>query len=179
MVNSRTRSSVNYDYSKLVLCIHYWRRPRHPRTHTVPSVDMGHEVGKAIASHPVRHNHTIQATLSQPNVAPGQSNDPRQLGSSTCTVPVSTSLPTFNYGPYVQAFQPQPNDKHTRRIDEATHQVVQQYLPTPVKIRYDAAHNSGVTLPVGNFIDGFQFVVETSVGHGHQVFCRGSRCDLP
>jgi len=31
--------NVNYDYSKLVLCIHYWRRPRHPRTHTVPSVD--------------------------------------------------------------------------------------------------------------------------------------------
>ena len=82
------------------------------------------------------------------------------------------SLPTFNYSPYVQAFQPQPNNKHTRRIDEATHQVVQRYLPTPVKIRYDAAHNSGVMLPVSNFIDGFEFIVETSVGHGHQVFCR-------
>jgi len=32
--------SVNYDYSKLVFCIHYWRRG-HPRTHTVPSVDIG------------------------------------------------------------------------------------------------------------------------------------------
>ena len=31
--------NVNYDYSKLVACIHYWRRPRHPRMHTVPSVD--------------------------------------------------------------------------------------------------------------------------------------------
>jgi len=30
--------NVNYDYSKLVVCIHYWRRS-HPRTHTVPSVD--------------------------------------------------------------------------------------------------------------------------------------------
>jgi len=29
---------VNYDYSKLVDCIHCWRRG-HPRTHTVPSVD--------------------------------------------------------------------------------------------------------------------------------------------
>jgi len=32
--------NVNYDYSKLVVCIHYWRRRRHPRTHTVPSVDI-------------------------------------------------------------------------------------------------------------------------------------------
>jgi len=38
--------------------------------------NLGHEVGKAIASHPTRHNHAIQATLRQPNVAPGQSNDP-------------------------------------------------------------------------------------------------------
>jgi len=94
------------------------------------------------------------------------------LGSLTCTTPPSMSVPSFNYGPYAQAFQPQPNDKHTRRIDEATHQVVQRYLPAPVKIRYDAAHNSGVILPVSDFIDGFKIVVETSVGHGHEVFCR-------
>jgi len=133
--------------------------------------NLGHEVGKAIASHPTRHNHTIQATLSQPNVAPGQSNDPRVLGSSTRTTPPSMSIPSFNYGPYVQAFQPQPNDKHTQRIDEATHQVVQRYLPAPVNIRYDAAHNSGVVLPVSDFIDGFKIAVETRVGHGHEVFC--------
>jgi len=38
--------------------------------------NLGHEAGKAIASHPTRHDHMMQATLSQPNVAPGQSNDP-------------------------------------------------------------------------------------------------------
>jgi len=34
--------NVNYDYSKLEHCIHYRRRRRHPRTHTVPSVDNTH-----------------------------------------------------------------------------------------------------------------------------------------
>jgi len=87
--------------------------------------NLGHEVGRAIASHPTCQNHTIQATLSQPNVAPGQSNDSRVLRSLTRTTPASMSIPSFNYGLYVQAFQPQPNDKHTRRIDEATHQIVQ------------------------------------------------------
>jgi len=118
--------------------------------------NLGHEVGKAIASHPTRHNHTIQATLSQPNVAPGQSNDPRVLGSLTRTPPPSMSIPSFNYGPYVQAFQPELNDKHTRRIDEATHQVIQQCLPAPVKIRYDAAHNSGVVLPMSDFMSDYK-----------------------
>jgi len=94
--------------------------------------NLGHEVGRAIASHPTRHNHMIQATLSQPNVAPGQSNDSRALGSLTHTTPPSMSIPSFNYGPYMQAFQPQLNDKHTRHIDEATHQIVQRYLPTSV-----------------------------------------------
>jgi len=75
--------------------------------------NLGHEVGRAIASHPTCHNHTIQATLSQPNVAPGQSNDSRVLGSLRHTAPPSMSIPSFNYGPYVQAFQPQPNNKHT------------------------------------------------------------------
>jgi len=131
--------------------------------------NLGHEVGKAIASHPTRHNHTIQATLSHPNAVPGQSNDPRDLGSSTRTIPVSMSIPTFDYGPYVQAFQPQPNDKNTRRIDEATHQIVQRHLPTTVKICYDAAHNSGVVLPVSDYVVGFQFVVESAVGRQHQV----------
>jgi len=87
--------------------------------------NLEHEVGRAIASHPTRHSHTIQVTLSPPNIATGQSNDSRTLGSLTRTVPVSLSIPSFNYGPYVQAFQPQPNDKHTQRIDEATHQIVQ------------------------------------------------------
>ena len=66
--------------------------------------NLGHKVGKAIASHPTRPNHRIQATLSQPNVAPGQSNDPWVLGSLTRTTPPSMSIPSFNYGPYVQAF---------------------------------------------------------------------------
>jgi len=73
--------------------------------------NLGTEVRKAIASHPTRH--ATQATLSHPNVIPGQSNDPRQLGSLTRPHPVSMSIPTFNYGPYVQAFQPQPNNKNT------------------------------------------------------------------
>jgi len=131
--------------------------------------NLGHEVGKVIASHPTRHSHTIQATLSHLNAVPGQSTDLRDLGSLTRTIPVSMSLPTFDCGPYLQAFQPQPNDKNVRRIDEATHQIVQRYLPTSVKIRYDAAHTSGVVLPVGDCIRGFQFVLESAVGRQHQV----------
>jgi len=134
--------------------------------------NLGHEVGKAIASHPTRHSHAIQATLSHPNAVPGQSTDPWDLGSLTRFIPVSMSLPTHDYGPHVQAFQPQPNDKHTRRIDEATHQIIQRYLPPAVKIRYDAAHTSGATLPVGDYIRGFQFVVESAVGRQHQVLRR-------
>jgi len=84
--------------------------------------NLGTEVGKAIASHPARH--TIQATLSHPNAIPGQSNDPRHLGSLTRPHSVSMGIPTFNYGPYVQAFQPQPNNKNTRCIDKASHQIV-------------------------------------------------------
>ena len=132
--------------------------------------NLGHEVGRATASHSTRHNHTIQATLSQPNIAPGQSNDSRTLGLLTHTVPVGLSVPSFNYGPYVQAFQPQPNHKHTRRIDEATHQIVQRHLPASVKTRYDAGHSSGTILPVNDFIDGFKYVVETSAGHGHEMY---------
>ena len=131
--------------------------------------NLGYEVGRAIASHPTQHSHTIQATLSHPNAVPGQSTDPRDLGSLTRTIPVSMSLPTFDYGPYVQAFQPQPNDKNTRRIDKVTHQIAQRYLPDSVKVRYDAAHTSGVALPVSDYLDGFLFVVETAVGKQHQV----------
>jgi len=133
--------------------------------------NLGHEVGKAIASHPTRHNHTIQATLSHPNAVPGQANDPRDLGSLTRTTPVSMSIPTFDYSPYVQSFQPQPNNKNTRRIDEVTHQIVQRHLPHSVKVRYDAAHTSGVVLPVGDYVRGFQFVVESSVGRSHHIVC--------
>ena len=77
--------------------------------------NLGQEVGKAIASHPTHHNHAIQATLSPLNVTPGQSNDPRESGSLMRVIPVSMSVPLFNCGPCVQAFQPQPNDKHARR----------------------------------------------------------------
>jgi len=38
-----------------------------------------------------------------------------------------------------------------------------------VKVRYDAAHTSGVVLLVSNYLDGFLFVVETAVGKQHQV----------
>jgi len=129
----------------------------------------GHEVGRAIANHPTRHGHATRATLSQPNVAPGQSNDSRVLGSLTPATPPSMSIPSFNCGPCAQAFQPQPNDKHTRRIDEATHQIVQRHLPSSVKTRYDAAHSTGTVLPASCFINGFKFVLATSITHCHEV----------
>jgi len=134
--------------------------------------NLGYEVGRAIVNHPTQHSHTIQATLSHPNAVPGQSNDPRDLGSLTRAIPVSVSLPTFDYGPYVQAFQPQPNDKNTPRIDEATHQIVQRHLPDSVKTRHDAAHTSGVALPVSDYLEGFPFIVETSVSKQHQIVCK-------
>jgi len=130
--------------------------------------NLGTEVGKAIASHPAR----IQATLSHPSAIPGQSNDPRQLGSLTCPIPVGMSVQGFDYSPYVQAFQPQPNDKNTLRIDKATHQIVQRHLPLSVKVQHNAAHTSGVALPVGDFIRGFVYVVETRVGMGHRIIRR-------
>jgi len=80
------------------------------------------------------------------------------------------SLPTFDCGPCAQAFQPQPNDKNTRRIDEVTHQIIQRALPDSVKVRHDAAHTSGVALRVGDHLGGFLFVIETEVGKQHQVF---------
>jgi len=73
------------------------------------------------------------------------------------------SLPNFDCGPYVQAFQPQLNDKNTRRIDKATHQIIQRALPDSVKVRYDAAHTSGVVLPVSDCLDGFLFVIKTEI----------------
>jgi len=131
--------------------------------------NLGYEVGRAISTHPTCHSHTLQATLSPSNTVAGQSTDPRVLDSLTRPIPVSMSLATFDYGPYVQAYQPQPNDKNTRRIDEATHQIIQRHLPSSVKARYDAAHTSGVVLPVSEYLDGFHFSVETAAGHPHVI----------
>jgi len=131
--------------------------------------NLGYEVGRAIAHHPTQHSHTIQATLSHPKAVPGQSTNPRSLGFLTRAIPVSMSLPTFDCGPYAQAFQPQPNDKNTRRIDKATNQIIQRALPDSVKVWHDAAHTSGAVLPVGDCFDGFLFVIETEVGKQHQV----------
>jgi len=78
------------------------------------------------------------------------------------------SVESFDYGPYVQAF-PQPNDKNTRRVDEATHNVMQRGLPDSVKDRYDAAHTSGVVLPVSNCLGGFVHVVEIAVDQLHRI----------
>jgi len=75
--------------------------------------NLGYEVGRAISTHPTRHSHTLQATLSPSNTVAGQSTNPRALGSLTRPIPVSMSLATFDCGPYVQAYQPQPNDKNT------------------------------------------------------------------
>jgi len=116
-----------------------------------------------------KSSHTLQATLSHPNAVVGQSNDPRVLGSLTCTVPVGMSVESFDYGPCVQAFQPQPNDKNMRRVDEATHQITQRCLPDSVKDRYDAAHTSGVVLPVSDYLGGFVHVVEIAVDQLHRI----------
>jgi len=75
--------------------------------------NLGYEVGRAISTHPTHHSHTLQATLNPSNTVAGQSTDPRALGSLTRPIPVSMSLATFDYGPCVQAYQPQPNDKNT------------------------------------------------------------------
>jgi len=79
--------------------------------------NLGYEVGRAIASHPTQHSHTIQAVLSHPNAVPGQSTDPRALGSLTRAIPVSVSLPMFDCGPCVQAFQ---RSRMTRTRDALT-----------------------------------------------------------
>jgi len=86
-----------------------------------------------------------------------------------CPHPVRMIILTFNYGPYVQAFQPQPNNKNARRIDEATHQIVQRYLPPSVKAQYDTAHTSGAVISANKFINGFCFVVETRLNGCHWV----------
>ena len=57
--------------------------------------NLGYEVGRAIASHPTQHSHTIQATLSHPNAVAGQSTDPQVLGSLTREIPVGMSVPNF------------------------------------------------------------------------------------
>jgi len=131
--------------------------------------NLGYEVGRAIASHPTQHSHTLRATLSHPNAVVGQSNDPEVLGSLTRAIPVGMSVESFDYGPYVQAFQPQPNDKNTRRIDEATHNITQRGLPDSVKDRYDAAHTSGVVLPVSDYLGGFVYVVEIAIDQLHRI----------
>jgi len=92
--------------------------------------NLGTEVGRAIASHPTR----IQAMLSHPSAIPRQSNDPWQLGSLTRPIPFGMSVQGFDYGPYVQVFQPQRNNKNKRRIDKATHQIVQRHLSPSVKV---------------------------------------------
>jgi len=131
--------------------------------------NLGNDVGRAIASHPPP---TVQATLSHSSVTPGQSMNPREMGLLTRPLPVSLSLQGFSYGPHVQAFQPQPNDKNTRRIDEATHQIIQRCLPPLVQARYEAAHTFGVILCVGEFIIGFAYEVEVRQGHVRKVFRR-------
>ena len=123
--------------------------------------NIGSEVGRAIASNPIHSN----VTLNQGGVA-GQSTDPNVLGSLTRRHPIGLSVPTFDYGPYVQAYQPQPNDKNTRRIDEATHQIIQRELPPSVKRRYEAAHSTGTIIFAQEFIQGYKYVVETSPNRG-------------
>ena len=89
---------------------------------------IGTEVGRATANNPIRSN----VTLSQQNVIAGHLTDLMVLGSLTRKYPVELSIQNFDYGPYVQAYQPQPNDKNTRRVDEVTHQIVQKELPEMV-----------------------------------------------
>ena len=123
--------------------------------------NIGSEVGRAIASNPIRSN----VTLNQGGIA-GQSTDPNDMGSLTRRHPIGLSVATFDYGPYVQAYQPQPNDKNTRRIDEATHQIIQKELPPDVKTRYVAAHSTGTIIFAKEFIRGYKYLVETRPNRG-------------
>jgi len=61
--------------------------------------NLGYEFGRAISTHPTRHSHALQATLSPSNTVVGQSTDPQALGSLTRPIPVSMSLATFDCGP--------------------------------------------------------------------------------
>jgi len=131
--------------------------------------NLDHDVGRAIASHPAQHSHTLRAALSPPNATVGQSNDPAVLGSLARAIPVSMSVDSFDCGPHAMAFQPQPNDKNTRRIDEVTHNVTQRHLPDSVKDRCDAAHTSGVVLPASVFVSGFAHVAERAIDDLHQI----------
>jgi len=83
--------------------------------------NLGHEVGKAIASHPTKHSHAIQATLSHPNAVPGQSTDPQDLGSPTRAIPVSMSFLTCDYGPSYKLFN---RSQTTRTHDAPTRQLI-------------------------------------------------------
>jgi len=130
--------------------------------------NLGHDVGRAIASQPPP---AIQATLSHPNAAHGQSTDLQQMGSLTRPHPVGLSVAGFNHSPHAQAFQAQPNNENTRRVDEAAHQITQRCLPTLVKARHDAAHTCGV-ITCSNFILGHVFVVETRLN----IFGKICRC---
>ena len=123
--------------------------------------NVGSKVNQAIASNSTWS--TIHATISQTNAIPGQSMDPSQMGSLTRRHPVGLSAPGFDYGPYAQSFQPQRNDKKTRQMDAATHQIIQKELPPAVQCRYDAAHSNGIMLPAQECIDGYQCQVSLKI----------------
>jgi len=91
--------NVNYDYSKLVVCIHYWRRG-HPRTHTVPSVDSESDVSTTVSAVDCQTArkpgfHTLPEVRLSPHMqgqAPAPAKAPALHGSTTQSDPAVDSL---------------------------------------------------------------------------------------
>ena len=87
--------------------------------------NIGNTVGQAVA-----RNINIPAlptTISMaPPVPAGVSHDPRVLGSLTNPRPVQIRDPNFNLQAYLNLYSTQPNDSKVRRIDAATHHIIQR-----------------------------------------------------
>ena len=61
------------------------------------------------------------------------------------------------------------DDKNTRGIDKATHQIVQKGLPEMAQWCYEAAHTSSVVIFAQEYINGYKYVVENRFGYGTPV----------
>ena len=84
------------------------------------------------------------------------------MGSLTRKTPVSLSAKPIESGPALMSYQSQPNDSQTRRIDEATHNILQNWLPPSVRERYEAAHSHDIVLPAETYKTAFAYDVEVS-----------------
>ena len=98
-------------------------------------IQMGNMVGNigATVGQAVARNINIPAlptTISMaPPVPAGVSHDPTVLGSLTNPKPVQIRDPKFNLQACLNLYSTQPNDSKVRRIDAATHHIIQKCLP--------------------------------------------------